>query len=121
MVLSKFYDNLSWSNKRRWDKIASWHNKIYNKKESDPKTNKNVVELTEDFIAQTILFDTPKYVIGYSVYVEQGMPKMNVIECPPPKHNKDCKCSKCITMNLEEVDRIIKRRNKDEPTTKQYK
>lgn len=107
---SRFYNSLSWSNKRKADKIIALYNKHFNKEE----TRDDVVELKEDFIAKTVLFNEPKFVLGYSVYVENGMPKMNVIETPPPAHGRECKCNKCIIANIEEVEKIIKKRNKNE-------
>jgi len=113
MVLrSRFYSSMSWSNKRRVDKLQSLYEKYFNKEKVEEHTTTNVVELKEDFIAQTVLFNEPKFVIGYSVYVENGMPKMNVIEKPPPEHGKGCKCNSCIIANVEEIDKIIKKRNK---------
>jgi len=107
---SRFYSSLSWSNKRKADRIIALYNKYFDKEEK----RDDVVELKEDFIAKTVLFNEPKFVLGYSVYVENGMPKMNVIETPPPEHGRDCKCDRCIILNIEEVEKIIKKRNKNE-------
>lgn len=112
MVLrSRFYRSLSWSNKRRVDRLVTLYNNYFTKEKEEKE---DVVELKEDFIAKTVLFNEPKYVIGYSVYVEKGMPKMNVIEKPPPEHGRDCKCNQCIIANVEEVEKIIRKRNKNE-------
>lgn len=115
MVLkSRFYSSLSWSNKRRVDWITGLYEKYFNKNETIEEPKNDVVDLKENFIADTVLFNEAKYVIGYSVYVEKGMPKIRVIERPPPEHGRECKCHQCIVTNLKEIEKILEARNKNE-------
>ena len=115
MVLrSRFYNNLSWSNKRRVDWIVGLYEKHFNKNKPIEMTDKEVVDLKEDFIAETVLFNEAKYVIGYSVYVEKGMPKIRVVERPPPEHGRGCKCHQCIVANLKEIEKVLEKRNENE-------
>ena len=110
---SRIYNNLSWSNKRRVDGLV----RLYNRFKSKDTVVTNVtetVDLKEDFIAETVMFGEAKYVIGYSVYVEKGMPKIRVIERPPPEHGRGCKCHQCVVTNLKEVEKILEARNKNE-------
>ena len=110
MVLKRIYKSLSWSNQKRVDKLITLYRKFRPTKATSAR---EVVELKKDFVAQTIMFDEPKYVIGYQVYVEKGMPKMGLIDAPTiPECEEGCKCNKCIVNNLEEVDKVIQERQK---------
>jgi len=117
MVLkSRFYSGLSWSNKRRVDWMIGLYERYFNKDKPVEMTEKEIVNLKADFIAETVLFNEAKFVIGYSVYVEKGMPKIRVIERPPPEHGRECKCHQCIVTNLKEIEKILEARNKNEQT-----
>ncbi len=110
MVLKRIYKSLSWSNQKRVDKLIKLYRKF---RPPEIKSARQAVELKKDFVAQTIMFDKPKYVIGYQVYVEKGMPKMGLIDAPDaPSCEEGCKCNKCIVNNLEEIDKVIQERQK---------
>ena len=118
MVLKRIYKSLSWSNQKRVDKLIKLYQRF-----RPPKitSTREVVELKKDFIAQTIMFDEPKYVIGYQVYVEKGMPKMGLIDAPESPESTECpegcKCNDCIVSNLEEIDKVIKQRKMNRRNT----
>jgi hypothetical protein len=92
------------------------YERYFNKDKPVEEPKGIVVELKDNFIAETVLFNEAKFVIGYSVYVEKGMPKIRVIERPPPEHGRECKCHQCIVTNLKEIEKILEARNKNEQT-----